>query len=100
MDQNLDSQVDSVNGSVDEAAEAGVTIKEERNGSNVRERSESPAVKSPKFEGFRSPRAEPESAPESGQKPKEPGSTGDGATGQDKYNEAQSSKDPKQSSNE
>ena len=100
-DQNIDSQVDGVDGvdnSANEAAEAGST-KEEKNDNNARERSDSPTVKSPKFEGFRSPRVEGQSPPESAQR-EQPGSTGDTAANPDNSNGQQSTQDPKQSSNE
>lgn len=96
-DQNIDSQVNRVDNSANEAAEAGSA--EEKNDSIARERSESPAVKSPKFEGFRSPRVEGQTPPESAQR-EQPESTDDAAANQGNSNGQQSTQDPKQSSNE
>lgn len=94
-EQNIDSQVDGVDNPANEAAGAD-SAKGDKNDNNARERSESPTVKSPKFEGFRSPRVEGQSPPESAQR--EPESMGDAIT--DSNEAQQSNQDPKQSSNE
>lgn len=100
-DVNIDLQVNGVYciiNSANEAAETG-SAKEDRSGSNARERRESPTVKSPKFEGFRSPQIESQSPPESAQR-EQPESAEDAAANQDNSSGQQSTQDPKQSSNE
>lgn len=99
-DHNINSQVDGVDGvdnSTNESIEADSDKK--KNSNNARQRSESPVVKSPKFEGFRSPRVEGQRPPESAQH-EQPGLTDDAAANQDNSIGQQSTQDPKQSSNE